>query len=102
MPIFLSKLVNEMMAVILNVIVLLFVFEIIPQALCIGTNQMKIASFFTPLTYLLMWITYPISYPIYTFMYCIICVQGKNRFCNSDLKSLEVYQGLNWDNLPDL
>ena len=90
MPIFLSKLVNEMMAVILSVTVLLFVGEIIPQALCIGPNQMKIASFLAPFTYLLMWITYPISYPIAMFMDCIIGVQGKSRFCNSDLKSLIV------------
>ena len=88
MPIFLSKLVNEMMAVILSVTVLLFVGEIIPQALCTGPNQMKIASFLAPFTYLLMWITYPISYPIAMFMDCIIGVQGKSRFCNSDLKSL--------------
>ena len=88
MPIFLSKLVNEMMAVILSVTVLLFVGEIIPQALCTGPNQMKIASFLAPFTYLLMWITYPISYPIALFMDYIIGVQGKNRFCNSDLKSI--------------
>ena len=88
MPIFLSKLVNEMIAVILSVTVLLFVGEIIPQALCTGPNQMKIASFLAPFTYLLMWITYPVSYPIAWFMDCIIGVQGKNRFCNTDLKSL--------------
>jgi CBS domain containing-hemolysin-like protein len=88
MPIFLSKLVSEMMAVILSVTVLLFVGEIIPQALCTGPNQMKIASFLAPFTYLLMWITYPISYPIALFMDYIIGVQGKNRFCNSDLKSI--------------
>ena len=34
MPIFLSKLVNEMMAIVLSVTVLLFVGEIIPHALC--------------------------------------------------------------------
>ena len=88
MPIFLSKLVNEMMAVILSVTVLLFVGEIIPQALCTGPNQMKIASFLAPFTYFLMIITYPISYPIAKFMDKVIGVQGKNRFCNSDLKSI--------------
>ena len=88
MPIFLSKLVNEMMAIILSVTVLLFVGEIIPQALCTGPNQMKIASFLAPFTYFLMVITYPISYPIAKFMDCVIGVQGKSRFCNSDLKRL--------------
>ena len=88
MPIFLSKLVNEMMAIIISVTVLLFVGEIVPQALCTGPNQMKIASFLAPFTYLLMWVTYPISYPIAMFMDFVIGVQGKNRFCNSDLKSI--------------
>ena len=88
MPIFLSKLVNEMMAVILSVTVLLFVGEIIPQALCTGPNQMKIASILAPFTYFLMIITYPISYPIATFMDYVIGIQGKSRFCNSDLKSI--------------
>jgi metal transporter CNNM len=62
--------------------------EIVPQALCTGPNQMKIASFLAPFTYLLMWITYPISYPIALFMDYVIGVQGKSRFCNSDLKSI--------------
>ena len=88
MPIFLSKLVNEMMAIVLSVTVLLFVGEIIPQALCTGPNQMKIASILAPFTYLLMIITYPISYPIAMFMDYVIGVHGKNRFCNSDLKSI--------------
>ena len=88
MPIFLSKLVSEMMAVVISVTVLLFVGEIVPQALCTGPNQMKIASFLAPFTYLLMWITYPISYPIALFMDYVIGVQGKSRFCNSDLKSI--------------
>ena len=88
MPIFLSKLVNEMMAVILSVTVLLFVGEIIPQALCTGPNQMKIASILAPFTYFLMIITYPISYPIALFMDYVIGVQGKSRFCNTDLKSI--------------
>ena len=88
MPIFLSKLVNEMVAVILSVTVLLFVGEIIPQALCTGPNQMKIASILAPFTYFLMIITYPISYPIAKFMDYVIGVQGKSRFCNSDLKSI--------------
>ena len=88
MPIFLAKLVNEMMAIVLSVTVLLFVGEIIPQALCTGPNQMKIASILAPFTYLLMIITYPISYPIAKFMDYAIGVHGKNRFCNSDLKSI--------------
>jgi CBS domain containing-hemolysin-like protein len=88
MPILLDKLVNEMMAIVISVTVLLFVGEIVPQALCTGPNQMKIAAFLSPFTYALMIITYPISFPIAKFMDCVIGLHGKTRFCNSDLKSV--------------
>ena len=88
MPILLDKLVNEMMAIVVSVTVLLFVGEIVPQALCTGPNQMKIAAFLAPFTYCLMIITFPISYPIARFMDLVIGKHGKTRFCNSDLKSV--------------
>lgn len=88
MPILLDKLVNEMMAIVISVTVLLFVGEIVPQALCTGPNQMKIAAFLAPFTYSLMIITYPISFPIAKFMDCVVGLHGKTRFCNSDLKSV--------------
>ena len=88
MPILLDKLVNEMMAIVISVTVLLFVGEIVPQALCTGPNQMKIASFLSCFTYSLMIITYPLSYPIAKFMDCVVGLHGKTRFCNSDLKSV--------------
>ena len=72
----------------LLVTLLLFFGEIIPQALCTGPNQMKIASILSPFTYFLMVITYPISYPIALLMDFVIGIHGKNRFCNSDLRSL--------------
>ena len=88
MPILLDKLVNEMMAIVVSVTVLLFVGEIVPQALCTGPNQMKIAAFLAPFTYCLMIITFPISYPIARFMDLVIGKHAKTRFCNSDLKSV--------------
>ena len=88
MPILLDKLVNEMMAIVISVTVLLFVGEIVPQALCTGPNQMRIAAFLAPFTYALMIITYPISFPIAKFMDCVVGLHGKTRFCNSDLKSV--------------
>ena len=88
MPILLDKLVNDIMAIVVSVTVLLFVGEIIPQALCTGPNQMKIAAFLAPFTYSLMIITYPLSYPIAKFMDLVVGLHGKTRFCNSDLKSV--------------
>jgi CBS domain containing-hemolysin-like protein len=88
MPILLDKLVSDIMAIVVSVTVLLFVGEIVPQALCTGPNQMKIAAFLSPFTYALMIITYPISFPIAKFMDCVVGLHGKTRFCNSDLKSV--------------
>ena len=88
MPILLDKLVSDVMAIVISVTVLLFVGEIVPQALCTGPNQMKIAAFLAPFTYALMVITYPLSYPIAKFMDCVVGLHGKTRFCNSDLKSV--------------
>jgi metal transporter CNNM len=88
MPILLDKLVNDVMAIVISVTVLLFVGEIVPQALCTGPNQMKIAAFLAPFTYAFMIITYPLSYPIAKFMDCVVGLHGKTRFCNSDLKSV--------------
>ena len=88
MPILLDKMVSPMVAIVISVTVLLFVGEIIPQALCTGPNQMKIASFLAPFTYCLMIITFPISYPVARFMDLVIGKHSKTRFCNNDLKSL--------------
>lgn len=88
MPIVLDRIVSEIMAIIVSVTVLLFVGEIIPQAICTGPSQMKIASCLAPFTSFLMYVTYPISYPIAKFMDYLVGVHGKSRFCNSDLKSI--------------
>ena len=88
MPILLDKLVSDIMAIVVSVTVLLFVGEIVPQALCTGPNQMKIAAFLAPFTYALMVITYPLSFPIAKFMDLVVGKHGKTRFCNSDLKGL--------------
>ena len=88
MPLLLDKLVSPMAAIVISVTVLLFVGEIIPQALCTGPKQMKIASFLAPFTYCLMIITFPISFPIARFMDLVIGKHSKTRFCNRDLKSV--------------
>ena len=88
MPILLDKLVSDIMAIVVSVTVLLFVGEIVPQALCTGPNQMKIAAFLAPFTYGLMIITFPLSFPIAKFMDLVVGKHAKTRFCKSDLKSV--------------
>lgn len=88
LPIVLDRIVSEVMAIAISVTLVLFVGEIIPQALCTGPNQLKIASALAPLTYFLMYLTYPISYPLALFIDLVVGKHLKSRFANSDLKGL--------------
>ena len=88
MPFFLSKLINEMTAIIIGIIILIIFGEIVPQTYFTGPNQMKIASFLFPFTNLLMRSIYPISYPISLFMDSTIGDQRKNKDYKSDLRVL--------------
>jgi len=88
MPIVLHKIISEVPAIIISVILLLFFGEIIPMALCTGPNQMKLVICLYPLIYFLMIITYIISYPIALLMDKIIGKQEKVRFNNDELKEL--------------
>ncbi len=88
LPIYINKLVDEFLAIIISVTLVLFVGEVIPQALCTGPNQLKIASFLAPLTSALMYITYPVSYPIAMLLDYTVGKHSKSRFLNTDLKLL--------------
>jgi metal transporter CNNM len=88
LPIFLNRLVPEALAIIISVTLVLFFGEIIPQALCTGPGQLKIASFLSTLTSFLMKITYPLSYPISLLLDKLVGKHSKSRFVNTDLKGL--------------
>lgn len=72
LPIFLSKLVPEFLAVIISVTLVLFAGEIIPASILTGPNQLQIASGLTPLVYLVLCVFFPIAYPISLCLDCII------------------------------
>jgi len=61
LPLALNKIMSEVMAVILSVSLVLAFGEVIPQAVCTGPSQIKIAAVVAPLTKVLMWVSYPIS-----------------------------------------
>ena len=79
LPVFLGKLVPEVMAIIISVTCVLIVGEIIPQALCTGPNQMKIASALACLTKFFMYLTSPVSYPISLGLDWMFGKHSKNR-----------------------
>ena len=88
LPIFLEKLVSEVAAVIISVTAVLIFGEIIPQAVCTGPNQIKIASAAAPFTKTLMMMEGFVAYPIAKLLDCILGEHTHNRYKNSDLKAL--------------
>lgn len=79
LPLYLDKIVPEWLAILISVFLLLLFGEIIPQAICTGPDQVKIASKIAPLTKFLMWISYPISYPIARLLDSILGEHHKSR-----------------------
>ena len=64
LPIFLSGLVPEWVAIVISVTMVLFVGEIIPAAILTGPKQLEIAAKLIPLVYLVLGIFFILAYPI--------------------------------------
>jgi len=79
LPLFLHKIVPEFLAIIISVVLVLLFGEIIPQAICTGPEQVRIAAMVSPLTKGLMWFTYPISYPIAKLLDYLLGEHNKSR-----------------------
>jgi metal transporter CNNM len=72
LPIFLSGLVPEYLAVIISVTLVLFMGEIIPAAILTGPNQLPIAANLIPMVYVVGVIFFPVAYPISRLLDCIL------------------------------
>jgi metal transporter CNNM len=88
LPIFLDKIVPEYLAIIISVSLVLLFGEVIPQAICTGPDQVKIASMVAPLTRFLMYVSSPISLPFAKLLDHLLGEHHKSRFLNNDLKAL--------------
>lgn len=88
LPIFLDSLVPSYLAIIISVTAVLFFGEIIPQAVCTGPNQIKIAACVSPVTLGLMYLSFPLSYPMSLLLDALLGKHSKSRFLNTDLKAL--------------
>jgi CBS domain containing-hemolysin-like protein len=64
LPIFLNSLVNEYMAIIISVTLVLMFGEIIPASILTGPKQLQIAATLSPLVWLAYVVFFPIAYPI--------------------------------------
>ncbi len=86
LPLFLDKIVPEFLAILISVSLVLLFGEIIPQAICTGPDQVKIAAKIAPLTKGLMWFTYPISYPIAKLLDYLLGEHHKSRYIKKFFK----------------
>lgn len=64
LPLFLEELVSPLVAVLLSVTLVLFGGEIIPSAIFTGPNKIALASKMTPVVRVVMFLSYPIAFPI--------------------------------------
>jgi metal transporter CNNM len=88
LPLYLDKIVPEYLAIVISVSLVLLFGEVIPQAICTGPDQVKIAAWIAPMTKLLMLLSSPISYPIAKLLDRLLGEHHKSRFLNNDLKTL--------------
>eukprot|EP00934_Nitzschia_sp_Nitz4_P007401 Nitzschia sp. Nitz4//scaffold47_size129522//9375//11285//NITZ4_003533-RA/size129522-processed-gene-0.28-mRNA-1//-1//CDS//3329552746//7391//frame0 len=64
LPLFLEVLVSPLVAVLLSVTLVLFFGEIIPSAIFTGPNKVDIAARLVPVVKVVMFLLYPLSFPI--------------------------------------
>jgi metal transporter CNNM len=104
LPLFLDKVVPEYLAIIISVTLVLLFGEVIPQAICTGPDQVKIAFLVAPFTRVLMLASSPISYPIAKLLDYLLGSHHKSRFLNNDLKALielHTFNSLNQMNISN-
>lgn len=88
LPIYLDKMMTSYQAILVSVTGILFFGEIIPQAICTGPNQIKIAECMCPIVYFFMRVTSPISWPIAKLLDLMMGEHEVTRFNNIELKHL--------------
>lgn len=88
LPLFLNKLVSDFSAILISITLVFFIGEVIPQALCTGTNQLEIAAFLSPIVKFEMLILSPINIPLGLLLDKLLGVHTKSRYLNSDLRAL--------------
>ncbi|CAG9335555.1 unnamed protein product [Blepharisma stoltei] len=88
LPIFLDEMFSSIIAVVLSVTFVLAFGEVLPQALCTGPDQLKIASKLVPIVKFVMVIFFPVSYPIAKLLDKIFGHGHSKKLKNDDLKAL--------------
>jgi len=89
LPVFLSKIIPENLAVFLSVIIILIFGEIIPSAVFTGPNQIEIAGRLIPLVKSVIFCTFPVSYPISKLLDALVVDnEERNLYNRGELSAL--------------
>ncbi|RID51188.1 hypothetical protein BRARA_H01872 [Brassica rapa] len=91
LPIYLDKIFNEYVAIILSVTFVLFVGEVIPQAIC-SRYGLAVGANLVWLVRILMILSYPISFPVAKMLDCVLG-HGDPLFRRAQLKALVSIHG---------
>ena len=92
MPVFLEKIVPPYMAVLLSVSLVLIFGEIIPSALFTGKNQIILAAKLSSFVWFLLYVLYPITFPISKVLDCIFGSEEEKPFSRNELEALVILQ----------
>ena len=87
MPLFLDRISNPVTAIVISVTAVLFFGEVIPQAICTRYG-LAIGSYMSPLVYLIIAITFPVSWPISKLLDCLLGTEHGTFFRRAELKAL--------------
>ncbi|CAI0401169.1 unnamed protein product [Linum tenue] len=87
LPIFLDKLVSALGAVLISVTLLLLFGEIIPQSVCTRYG-LAIGATVAPFVRILIWICFPVAYPISKILDCVLGNGHVALFRRAELKTL--------------
>ncbi|KEP60531.1 UNVERIFIED_CONTAM: CBS domain-containing protein [Hammondia hammondi] len=89
LPLFLDRLLTPVLAVLISVTAILFVGEILPQALCTGKYQLPIAAALAPTVRLLIILFAPIVYPTSKLLDRFVTTEHRTHlYARSHLKAL--------------
>jgi hypothetical protein len=93
LPVFLSCLMPEYLAIIFAVTMVLFVGEIIPAAILTGPKQLQIAASLIPLVYLVNVVFFPVAYPISLVLdYVLGHTEGMTVYTKKEIATLMIIQ----------
>lgn len=88
LPIYVDKMVPELIAICICVFLELIAGEVIPMAVCSGPKQVVIAEICAPYVLFLMWLTCPVSWPVARLLDYCLGEHATDRFDNASLKAL--------------